>query len=101
CSGGGLRPSCQAVGGDAWETVRSWPRSDVKELGELMDSDEAALLIVGASTLEAALDEAGRKAEKHRAKELDVSTQDIDDAVAQGGADATTSGDWWSVSDHA
>ena len=58
-------------------------RSDVKELGELIDDDEAALLIVGESTLESALDKADMKAEKHVAKELDVSSKDIDKAVKE------------------
>jgi hypothetical protein len=56
-------------------------RSDVKELGELIDGDEACLLIIGASTLKQALNKAGLKAEKHVAKELDVSTKDVDAAV--------------------
>ncbi len=58
-------------------------RSDVKELGELIDDDEAALLIVGESKLESALDKADMKAEKHVAKELDVSSKDIDKAVKE------------------
>jgi len=66
------------VGGHLW---RGLSRSDVKELGELIDAGQAALLIVGASTLEAALDKAELKAEKHVAKELDVSTKDVDAAV--------------------
>ena len=68
------------VGGHLWKGMS---RSDVKELGELIDDDEAALLIVGESTLESALDKAGLKAEKHIAKELDVSTKDIDKAVQE------------------
>jgi uncharacterized membrane protein len=71
-----------AIGGVSGHLWRGLSRSDVKELGELIDSGEAALLIIGASTLEAALDEAGLKAEKHLAKQLDVSTKDIDAAVA-------------------
>ena len=75
------------VGGHLWRGIS---RSDVKELGELIDAGEAALLVIGASTLEAALDKAELKAEKHIAKELDkVSTADVDaavkDAAAQGG----------------
>ena len=74
------------VGGHLWRGIS---RSDVKELGELIDAGEAALLVVGASTLEAALDKAELKADKHIAKQLDdVSTADVDAAVkdaAQGG----------------
>ena len=40
-------------------------------------------MIVGESTLQAALDKAGLKAEKHVAKELDVSSKDIDKAVQE------------------
>ena len=58
-------------------------RADVKEFGELIDTGEAALVIVGESTIEAALDKAGLKAEKHVAKELDVSSKDIDQAVQE------------------
>ena len=68
------------IGGHLWKGMS---RSDVKELGELIDDGEAALLIVGESTLESALDKAGLKAEKHIAKELDVSTKDIDKAVQE------------------
>ena len=58
-------------------------RADVKEFGELIDTGEAALVIVGESTIEAALDKADMKAEKHVAKELDVSSKDIDQAVQE------------------
>src|SRR5262245_43104085 len=70
-----------AIGGVSGHLWRGLSRSDVKELGELIDTGEAALLIVGASTLEAALNRASLKAEKHVAKELDVSTKDVDAAV--------------------
>ena len=50
-----------AIGGVSGHLWRGMSRSDVKELGELIDAGEAALLVVGASTLEKALDEAGLK----------------------------------------
>jgi hypothetical protein len=58
-------------------------RSDVKELGDIIDEGQAALLIVGESKLQAAIDKAGLKAEKSVAKELDVSSGDIDQAVQE------------------
>jgi hypothetical protein len=58
-------------------------RSDVKELGDLIDDGEAALLIVGESKLASAIEKADLKAEKHVAKELDVSSKDIDKAVEE------------------
>lgn len=64
--------------GHLWRGIS---RSDVKELGELIDTGQAALLVVGASTLEQALDKAALKAEKQVAKQLDVSTADVDAAV--------------------
>ena len=67
------------VGGHLWKGMS---RADVKDFGELIDTGEAALVIVGESTVEAALDKADLKAEKHITKELnDVSSKDIDQAV--------------------
>ena len=72
-----------AIGGIGGHLWRGLSRSDVKELGELIDSGEAALMVIGASTLEAALDKAKLKAEKHVAKQLGVSTDDVDAAVRE------------------
>ena len=43
-------------------------RSDVKEFGEVIDAGQAALIIVGESTLQQAIDKAALKAEKHVAR---------------------------------
>ena len=72
-----------AIGGIGGHLWRGLSRSDVKELGELIDSGEAAVMVIGASTLEAALDKAKLKAEKHVAKHLGVSTHDVDAAVQE------------------
>ena len=72
-----------AIGGIGGHLWRGLSRSDVKALGELIDSGEAALMVIGASTLEAALDKAKLKAEKHVAKQLGVSTHDVDAAVQE------------------
>jgi uncharacterized membrane protein len=72
-----------AVGGVGGHLWRGMSRADVKEFGEIIDEGEAALVIVGASTLSQALEKAELKAEKQIAKELDVSTNDIDKAVQQ------------------
>jgi hypothetical protein len=58
-------------------------RADAKDLGELIDTGQAALLVVGESKMEQALDKAALKAEKHIAKQLDVSPKDIDAAVRE------------------
>jgi uncharacterized membrane protein len=68
------------VGGHLW---RGMSRSDVKELGDVIDDGQATLIVVGDSKLEQALNKATSKAEKHVAKELDVSPKDIDKAVQE------------------
>src|SRR3954447_5782203 len=70
-----------AVGGVGGHLWRGMSRSDVKELGELIDSGEAALVVVGATTLQEALDNAGLKPAKHVTKQVDASTEDLDAAV--------------------
>jgi len=66
------------VGGHLWKGMS---RADVKAFGELIDEGQAALVIVGESTIEQALAKAGLKAEKHVAKELGVSAKDLDSAI--------------------
>ena len=70
-----------AIGGISGHLWRGMSRSDVKELGELIDEGEAALLVVGATTLQEALDNAGLKPAKHVSKQVDASTKDVDAAV--------------------
>ena len=69
------------VGGVSGHLWKGMSRSDVKEFGDIIDAGQAALVIVGQSTLADAIDKADLKAEKHAAKELDVSSKDIDQAV--------------------
>jgi uncharacterized membrane protein len=70
-----------AVGGVGGHLWRGMSRADVKEFGEVIDAGQAALVIVGESKLEQAVNKAALKAEKHVAKELDVSPKDVDKAV--------------------
>jgi uncharacterized membrane protein len=70
-----------AIGAAGGHVYRGISRSDVKELGEFIDSGEAALLVIGASDLERVLEDAALNAEKQIAKQLDVSTADVDAAV--------------------
>jgi uncharacterized membrane protein len=72
-----------AVGGVGGHLWRGLSRGDVKELGDVIDSGEAALLIVGESTVREAVDKAELKAEKQIAKELDVSPKEVDAAIQQ------------------
>ena len=78
-----------AVGGVSGHLWRGMSRADVKELGDVIDDGQAALVIVGESKLEQAVDKAGLKAEKHVAKELDVKPKDIDKAVREAATEVT------------
>ena len=69
-------------GGAAVGAAVGISRSDVKELGELIDAGEAALLVIGATTLQEALDKAGLQPRQQVIKQLDTSTSDVDAAVA-------------------
>jgi uncharacterized membrane protein len=69
-----------AIGGHLW---RGMSRSDVKEFGEIIDEGQAALVIVGESTVEQAVQKAQLKAEKRIAKQLNVSAKDVDQAVQE------------------
>src|SRR5271157_1172711 len=72
-----------AVGGVGGHLWRGMSRADVKELGDIIDAGQAALVIVGESKVEQAVEKAELKAEKHVAKELDVSPKDVDKAVRE------------------
>jgi len=79
-----------AVGGVGGHLWRGMSRSDVKEFGELIDQGQAALVIVGESKLEQALEKAQLRAEKQVAKELkDVSPKDVDRAVQEAAGDVS------------
>jgi len=75
-----------AVGGVSGHLWRGMSRADVKEFGDLIDAGQAALVIVGESTIADAVNKAGLKAEKQVAKELDVKPKDIDKAVQEAAA---------------
>jgi uncharacterized membrane protein len=76
-----------AVGGVSGHLWRGMSRADVKELGEILDDGQAALVVVGESKMQQALDKAALKAEKHVARDLDVSPKQIDEAVRAAAGD--------------
>jgi uncharacterized membrane protein len=75
-----------AVSGHLW---RGMSRSDCKELGELIDDGQAALVIVGESTIEQAVGKAALKGEKHVAKQLAVKPKDIDKAIQEAASEVS------------
>jgi uncharacterized membrane protein len=72
-----------AVGGVGGHLWRGMSRADVKELGDVIDDGQAALVVVGESKVQQAVEKAVQKAEKHVAKELDVKSSDINAAIQQ------------------
>jgi uncharacterized membrane protein len=76
-----------ALGGVSGHLWKGLSRSDVKAFGDVIDAGQAALVVVGQSTIEDALDKATKKAEKKIAKQLDVSVDDVDRAIRESAAE--------------
>jgi uncharacterized membrane protein len=72
-----------AIGGVSGHLWKGMSRTDVKEFGDAIDAGEAALVIVGETTIEAALEKANLKATKRVAKELNVDKKGVDAAVQE------------------
>ena len=62
-------------------------RRDVKELGELLDDGEAALLIVGQSALQSYVDKALTRARKRVTREVDLESKVLHQALAEAAKD--------------
>jgi uncharacterized membrane protein len=58
-------------------------RSDVREVGEMLDNSEAALIVVGEATLERAVDEATERAKRDLKKEIRADAREMERAVDQ------------------
>jgi len=56
-------------------------RSDVKEVGEMLDDSEAALIVVGEATVERAVDEATERAKKQLKKEVRADAKELQRAI--------------------
>jgi uncharacterized membrane protein len=65
------------VGGVGAHLRRGISRGDAKELGELLDGGEAALIVIGESRLEEQLDKALTRAEKSIEKEIDADNEEF------------------------
>jgi uncharacterized membrane protein len=72
-----------AIGGVSGHLWKGMSRTDVKEFGEAIDAGEAALVVVGETTIENAIEKAALKAQKRVAKELQVDKKDLDKAVQE------------------
>jgi uncharacterized membrane protein len=78
-----------AIGGVSGHLWKGMSRADIKEFGDTIDAGEAALVIVGQSTVQAALEKAGLEARTHVSKELEVDKGQIDEAVQAAAEEAT------------
>lgn len=72
-----------AIGGVSGHLWKGMSRADVKEFGDAIDSGEAALVVVGETTIESYLQKAQLKAQKQIAKELEIDKKDVDRAVQE------------------
>ena len=70
-----------AVGGHLWKGMS---RSDVKELGELIDSGEAALVVIGDLTISEAIEKAELHALRQAKREVNASFKDIEKEIKNG-----------------
>jgi uncharacterized membrane protein len=56
-------------------------RSDLKEIGEMLDESEAALIVVGEATIERAVEEQTRRAKKEMKKEVRAEAKEMERAI--------------------
>ena len=56
-------------------------RQDVKEVGEMLDDSEAALIVVGEETLELAVEDATKRAKRDLKKEIRADAREMERAV--------------------
>ncbi len=64
-------------------------KKDVKQLGDIIEQGQAALLVVGERTLEQVVATAGLKPDKQLTKEIEVSSKDIAEAIQEAGAEVS------------
>jgi uncharacterized membrane protein len=59
----------------------SMSRADLKEIGEMLDESDAALIAVGEATIEQAVEEATERAKKQMKKEVRAEAKEIEKAI--------------------
>lgn len=71
------------VGGVGAHLRKGMSRGDTKELGELLETGEAALIVIGESRLEEQLDKLLTRAEKSIEKEIDADNEEFKKELEQ------------------
>jgi len=56
-------------------------RSELKEIGQMLDQSEAALIVVGEATIERAVDEATKRAKREMKKEVRADAREMEKAI--------------------
>src|SRR5918997_4319399 len=56
-------------------------REDIREIGEMLDNSEAALIVVGEATIERAVDDATKQAKRELKKEIRADAREMERAV--------------------
>jgi uncharacterized membrane protein len=72
-----------AIGVASGHLWRGISRSGVKELGEIIDAGEVALVVVGTNRLEQTLDTRSFRAKKHVLKNVEVNGDELDEALRE------------------
>lgn len=67
-----------ATGGVIGHLARGMSRGDMKELGDLLDEGQAALIVVGESRVQEQLDKALTRAQKSIEKEIDADSKELE-----------------------
>ena len=75
-----------ATGGVIGHLARGMSRGDMKELGELLDEGQAALIVVGESRVQEQLDKALTRAQKSIEKEVDADSRELERELKEAGA---------------
>ncbi|MGO9489819.1 MAG: DUF1269 domain-containing protein [Solirubrobacteraceae bacterium] len=80
------------VGGVGGHLKKGISRGDAKELGELLEEGEAALIVIGESRVEEQLDKALTRAEKTIEKEIDADSKDFKRDLEEAEKEGATAG---------
>jgi uncharacterized membrane protein len=74
-----------AAGGVAGHLWKGLSRQDVKDLGDVIDAGQAALIVVGDNEIAQALDNVTLNAVKQIRKQVDVNRDDLDKEIKEAG----------------
>ncbi len=58
-------------------------RGDLKDLGEMLDDGQAAIIVIGESRIEEQLEKATRRAKKRLEKQVDAEAEDLKREIEQ------------------